>query len=469
MFKKVFASKDQDKNKEGVRFKQSNSTVPAAAGAFARPRGDDNDTHIAAGQYRPGSGKGYRLPENPLVQIIRQHQGPVNPTTTTSGQTVNSDTTFEGDAGILGNKFPHSLDSLGQPPARKLKQGAQDNTAGGRIIQRVKVKVKFSKGPQEFDTGDIIKNAMVYIYKRNLPKRLQEMITKKENGWKDAQKALNAIESAREEKSLKSSKLKVKESESGKIELVGRPAFTAKAKAMKVKEGEHRRHIIPHHVLKKAIEAAFNMPYMEEELYEKKESKEEESLPTEPKDISKIKNNAITFFELMGSGSLIDKSNSLGEIAKILLTFVNSNTKNLWPGYGYENIIINVFHKAIMDFIDDINYSKPVNDNKNDIIADLENKYEASKNKADPKNYEDICKGAIDTVKSIKVNTNEDLVIELEYIANSFDYDIAQKGKFKENAKQSLEIHQKLLKITTGTESFESLFNILGNFMNPED
>lgn len=221
------------------------------------------------------------------------------------------------------------------------------------------------------------------------------------------------------------------------IDIDGRPAFLDDATNLKINKGEHRRHVIAWHTIRKATKNIIN--YATGRSDNKQENKTlinrrfglnkfEKSLindqintlrdsaaaSTSTK-VKKAKEEKIKELQLL----LGDKNGyeNINARIKFQLTKWNSNVKNLWPGSGYENSLINIyqtllrswgrtFTEKLKDPGSAIEFIKEVQDI-------LEQKLASSKDAASPEIYKNIVGTILEIVKdwNSMVATNPQLHI----------------------------------------------------------
>ncbi|MFB9327943.1 hypothetical protein ACFFSY_18615 [Paenibacillus aurantiacus] len=145
------------------------------------------------------------------------------------------------------------------------------------------------------------------------------------------------------------------------ISITGRPAFEKDVSISGMRDGLHRRHIIAWHTIKGAVQNVanhilsqggtvevlykhFHQLYIEmgieKELQDKKTQLVEQ---LKIKDNAKLQNQLKNIPEIPSSKITKD----LEFVLKKVLSKLNSNVKNLWPGDGYENSLINSYQESL--------------------------------------------------------------------------------------------------------------------------
>lgn len=164
------------------------------------------------------------------------------------------------------------------------------------------------------------------------------------------------------------------------VQITGRPGFSRDAAALPIEKGQHRRHVIAWHTIRKATENVINKSleldgeaslgqhlqisspedkaYIEKQLEEiaaKQRNLEGKSGHWVKKQQDKYDKKNEKLSLLIGkdteeTNSLSDKDKKQKRTAAAIEFFLdkwNSNIKNLWPGPGYENSLINVYQQSL--------------------------------------------------------------------------------------------------------------------------
>ncbi|NES74375.1 MULTISPECIES: hypothetical protein [Okeania] len=228
----------------------------------------------------------------------------------------------------------------------------------------------------------------------------------------------------------------------------GRPAFTQRTRDdIPVKVGDHRRHIIPSHLLLDAFTAYIN---------------------DNPKT---IETDVDTFINNKG---IKYRGNTLGDKLRAVSTYLQNNQKNLFPESGGQNIAIGFLPKDLRDVLTHCdNYFKSnkhlatVND---DTISEMKTKVGALKQKRYPtQDANDAKKEIIDVllplINDMSGDDYEDIKsLFKDSIIPSMELDLNKSEDMKNQNEKVIEIMGDLYKVENhGGLDF---FQIMEDFLN---